>query len=36
MVREDIKKDNRDNLYLVIKELSLLSPDFVTQKTYIL
>ena len=25
MAREDIKKDNRDNLYLVIKELSLLS-----------
>ena len=25
MAREDIKKDNRDNLYLVNKELSLLS-----------
>ena len=25
MAREDIKKDNRDNLYLMIKELSLLS-----------
>ena len=25
MAREDIKKDNRDNLYLVNKELSLVS-----------